>query len=307
MKIFVTGATGYVGGPVVAELVAADHEVTALCRSAEKEPALRELGANPLPGDLTDAASYRDAAGAADAIIHLGFDYRAAVDADRTAIDTFLAVTEGRDAIVIGTSGLWVLGDTGGRTLGDDAPTDAPAAIVKWRVPHERRVLEAGGPGTGGGDGPRRVTAVVRPGYVYGGGGGSTARMFATAVKSGAAEYIGDGANHWNNIHVDDLARLYLAIVETRTGGVFNAVDGTPETVAAIATAACLAAGGDGSINPVPLEKAREKIGPVADAMCLDARLSAPAARALGWAPRHSSFTKAAATAFAEWRAARRG
>lgn len=299
MKIFVTGGTGYVGSRVVGALVAGGHEVSALCRSAEKHAELEALGATPVAGDLNDGESYRQAVVAADAVIHTAFDYRAPVEADRTAIDTFLAATEGREATVICTSGMWVVGDTGGRTVGDDASTDAPAALVKWRVAHERRVLDAGD--------DMRVTAVVRPGHVYGRGGGPTARLFATAVKSGAAEYIGDGSNHWSNIHVDDLAALYLAVVESGQGGVLQAVDGVPETAHAVATAASLAAGAGGATNPVPVERAREKVGLVADAMALDASLSAPAARALGWTPRHRSFTASAEAAFAEWKATRRG
>jgi nucleoside-diphosphate-sugar epimerase len=301
MKIFMTGGTGYIGRRVLAAAAAAGHEITALSRSSEGDDLVSSLGGTPLRGDLRNARSYRATAAAAEAVIHLGFDYRDPVETDRTAIEALLDATTGRDARLVHTSGMWVVGDTGGRTLGDDAPTDAPAELVKWRVTHERLVLEAPGEERGG----DWSTAVVRPGHVYGRGGGWTARMFATAVKTGAAEYIGDGSNHWNNIHVDDLARLYLAVVESRGRGVFQAVDGIPETVGAIAAAACRAAGGDGSVRSVPLDTARERLGLLADALCLDIRLIAPAARALGWIPQYASFTSAAETAFAEWSSTR--
>lgn len=293
-----TGGTGYIGRAVAAELISGGHDVASLARSDTGRDVLAELGAGAVAGDLTDAASYRDAAARADAVIHLGFDYRAPVESDVVATETLLEATAGRESRVVGTSGLWVVGDTRGKTLGDDAPTDDPAEIVAWRVPHERLILDGGG--------ARRTTAVVRPGYVYGRGGGFTGRMFATAVKTGAAEYVGDGTNRWNSIHVADLARLYRRVVESGAGGVFQAVDGTPETVVDIAHAASRAAGADGSVEGIPLETARGKLGPVADAMCLDQLLAAPAARVLGWEPEHVSFTAAAPVAFDEWVASRR-
>lgn len=150
-----------------------------------------------------------------------------------------------------------------------------------------------------------RPAAVVRPGMVYGGEGGLTARLFETAVESDAAEYVGDGDNHWSMIHVSDLARLYATVLEARAAGVVQAVDGTPLPVREVAKAASLAAGGGGHIRSVPVEVAREKLGPVADALCLDQELAAPGARALGWRPELASFTAAAERAFEEWREAR--
>ena len=299
MKIFVTGGTGYIGQRVVAELVEAGHDVIALVRSPDRAEPVSSLGAAAAIGELATPRRYRGPAGRADVIVHLGFDYSDPVATDALAIDTFLEATEGREATFVYTSGMWVVGDTGGATVGDDAPTDHPARIVAWRVPLERRVLEASKGG--------RVTAVVRPGHAYGLGGGITTRMFSTAAKTGVAEYVGDGTNHWSNIHVDDLARLYRTVVESGVGGVYQAVDGTPETVASMAAAVSRAAGGDGSTRSIPLEKAREKLGPMADAMCLDQLLAAPAALGLGWRPEHPSFTGSVDRSFEEWRAAQEG
>ncbi len=229
-------------------------------------------------------------------MIHAAFDYTAAVEADRVAVETLLASTSGRGAPFVYTSGCWVLGDTAGHLLGEDAPTDRPAEIVAWRVERERQVLDANGKG-----GP---AAVVRPGVVFGRGGGMTARMFATARDRGAAELVGDGSNHWSLIHVDDLAGLYRAIVESGAGGVFHGVDDAPLHVEQVAKAASRAAGSGGAIHSLPLEAAREKLGPVADALCLDQTLCAPASRALGWRPALGSFTEAAPTSWEEWSAA---
>ncbi len=255
------------------------------------------LGADAVSGDLTHVESYRHVVRGADAIVHLGFDYRTAAETDRLSIDGFLEATEDRESHLVYTSGMWVVGDTGGATVGDDASTDHPAEIVAWRSDHERRFLAGHGAG--------RTASVVRPGHVYGRGGGLTARMFATAVRSGEAEFVGEGSAFWSNIHVDDLARLYAAVVEAGDGGVYQAVDGTPERTAIVAEAASRAAGAEGRTRSVPLDQARQKMGAFADAMCLDQKLSAPRARSLGWEPEYVSFTSSADVAFAEWDAAR--
>lgn len=299
MKVFVTGGTGFIGSSVVSRLVNAGHEVVALNRSSEKDELLTGLGATPHAGDLLEPESYREAAGGADAIVHAAFDYDQTQEGDRAALDTFLQATAGRESRLLYTSGCWVVGDTGGELVGDDASTDDPAPLVRWRVPQERRVVDANEGG--------RTATVVRPGMVYGGEGALTARMFRTASENGAAEYIGDGMNHWSMIHVEDLAALYAVLLERSEGGIVQAVDGVPVRVGQAAVAASHACGGGGATVSVPVEKAREKLGPVADALLLDQRLAAPTALALGWAPERTSFMEAAESACAEWRASRDG
>lgn len=303
MRIFVTGGSGYIGRAVVAELVERGHAVTGLARSTDTAAVLRDLGAATVAGDLWSAGEWAPAARASDAVIHLAMDLKAPARGDAAVFDAVLGSPDegasGSEAqsgpAFVYTSGLWVVGDTGGATVGDDADTTHPAELVAWRVPSENRVLAAAAAG--------RTAAVIRPGSVYGRGGGASARMFATAVKSGAAEYVGDGANRWSSIHVDDLAGLFALVVETGATGPINAVDGHPERVSEIAEAASRAAGAEGRTTPLPLERVREKLGAYADALCLDIGAEAPAARALGWAPSRPSFTASAEQAFAEWRA----
>ena len=299
MDIFVTGGTGFIGRHLIAELVGAGHRVVALNRSPEKAPMLEALGASVHPGDLLDGSTYLEAARAADGVIHAAFDYEATAEGDREALDTLLDGTADRASPFIYTSGCWVVGDTGGRAAGDDASTEHPAPLVAWRVPHERRVLDEAAGG--------RRASVVRPGMVYGHEGALTARLFQTAASDGAAEYIGDGENHWSMIHVEDLARLYRVTLTRSDGGMVQAVDGRPLKVARVAEAASEAAGAGGETRPIPVEAAREKLGPVANALCLDQRLVAPAARAMGWSPDRASFARAAGDAFREWRAAAGG
>lgn len=300
MKVFVTGATGYVGSAVVRELADAGHRVTGLVRTPGKTDYLAdELGGRPAYGDIAVPASYRSLAGEYDALVHLAYDRDDPVSADRTAVDALLhAAREGdRPRVLVYTSGSWVLGETGPDPADESAPTDAPADVVRWRPRHEELVLR--------GDGEELATAVIRPGMVYGGSGGLTARWYESAVRDGAAEYVGDGDQHWSLVYRGDLARLYRTVLEQAAGGVFHGVDGTPLPARGAVRAASEAAGAGGRVTGIPLEEARGKLGSVADALCLDQRLEAVRSRALGWKPRFASYLDGADEAFREWDAAR--
>src|SRR5437588_359571 len=165
MRIFLTGATGYVGSAVLDALVRGGHAVTALVRDNEKAARVSARGGHPIIGNLADAESYRAAADAQDGYVHTAFDYSASGRGpaiDRIAIDAILAAarrprTAGSDGprqrFVIYTSGIWVLGATP-EPAAEDAPVN-PIALVAWRPEHERLVLDAASPAL--------RTAVVRP------------------------------------------------------------------------------------------------------------------------------------------------
>lgn len=293
MDIFLTGGTGYIGSAVIAELVGAGHRVVALNRSPEKAADIERLGAEPLAGELHEPGGYLEAASTADGIVHAAFDYATTVRGDATAIDALLGAAGGRSCALAYTSGCWVLGDTGERPADEGAATDHPAELVTWRVGHERRVLEAST--------DLLSTAVIRPGIVYGGSGGLTAPMFETAARDGAAEFVGDGSNHWSLAHREDVARLYRLVLERKANGIFHCVDGVPLTVGEVAAAASRAAGAGGATRGMPLEQARERFGPMADALCMNQRLAAVRSRELGWRPARGGFTEAAASAHGEW------
>ena len=301
MKIFVTGATGHVGGAVARRLASAGHRVSGLLRSAGKRERLEDGGIEPVYGDMTIPASYRPAAREHDALVHCAFrDEGDRVGADRTTVDALLDAARlgERPRMVLYTSGCWVLGDTGPDAADEDAPVDEPAEIVGWRPRHEEIVLEA--------DGEAGLsTAVVRPGLVYGGAGSLTGRLFATAAEGGAAEVPCDGEQHWSFVHREDLAELYLRILEEEASGVFHGVDGVPVPAREAARAASEAAGAGGRVRTVELGEAREELGAVADALCLDQRLVARRSSGLGWGPERPCFPEAVDEAHEEWRAAR--
>src|SRR5919201_4211369 len=130
--------------------------------------------------------------------------------------------------------------------------------------------------------------------------------FFASALKSGAAQMVGEGANHWPMVHVDDLAELYVRLVERGpAGSVFHGTDASTRTVREIAEAASRAAGKDGKVAVLPLDKARATMGPFADALALDQKVSSEKARnELDWRPRHEDFVAEAPQLFAQWQAA---
>src|SRR5262249_48210609 len=124
---------------------------------------------------------------------------------DRAAMSRVLELLKGTGKPFVYTSGIWVLGDTGGRVVDENAPAN-PVALVAWRPAMEQMVLSASA------DTIRAI--VVRPGVVYGRGGGIAADFVQSARGSGAARYVGAGENRWPVVDVDDLADLYASAVE---------------------------------------------------------------------------------------------
>jgi nucleoside-diphosphate-sugar epimerase len=300
MKVFVTGGTGYIGSAVSLQLKKAGHDVQALVRNKDKASVLQGAGVKLVQGDLANPAGYAAAAYGVQAIVHCASDSGPQhVELDRKSIQNARELLHGRvGATFIYTSGIWVLGDTAG-AVADESTSTNPAQIAAWRPAHEQITLGLSK------EGIRAV--VVRPGIVYGGArGGIPASMFGSALKQGAAQMIGEGANHWPLVHVEDLAELYVRLVERApAGSIFHAADASTHTLREIAEAASRAAGKGGKVSALPLDKARQSMGPFADALALDQKLSSEKARTeLDWRPRHEDFVAEAPQLFAQWHSA---
>lgn len=277
MKVLVTGATGYIGSAVCDALKAAGHQPQGLARSEEKAHLLESRGFVSRRGDLRDLDSLRAAVADVDAVIH-------AADAEgpemgaiaKAAVGTMLSALTGSKRAFIYTSGVWVVGDTDGRMVGEICALHPPE-LVAWRPAVEEMVLESKSSGV------RPV--VLRPGIVYGRGGGIVGNLFADAREHGAVRIIGKGANCWSSVHIDDLADLYVrAVTEPASGELFFACGGMPQPLEKIARAVAKACGMEGKVESIPLGSAREHIGLVADCLAMDCRAgSTKAARFFGW------------------------
>jgi nucleoside-diphosphate-sugar epimerase len=276
LKVFLIGATGYIGSVVAERLRSAGHEVSSLARSDAAASRLTAAGIRAVRGDFRQPASVAAGARAADGAIGLATTYDGAVDGP--AVDAILAVLEGSGKPFIYTSGIWSHGDTGGTVVDEDSPPK-PAAIAAWRQAVEARVLDAGRRGV--------RSVVIRPAIVYGRGGGIPAGFADSARKDGAARFVGTGENRWPLVHVDDLADLYiLALEEAPAGTLLLAASGPAVPVRELAAAASRGAGAGGRTVSWPLEEARATLGAYADALVLDQQASGRRARELlGWRP----------------------
>lgn len=278
MRVFVTGATGYVGSAVARALRAAGHDVAGLARSEDAARRLEDAGCTAVRGSLADADGLARAARKADATIHAGATGDAAqAEVDTAAVRALLDALAGSGKPFVYTSGIWVLGPTGDAVADEDAPLN-PAAIVAWRAGVEREVVEAAARGI--------RSVVLRPGVVYGRGGGTPGGFLASGRKKGVVRYVGDGSQRWPLVHVDDLAGLYVLALDAPAGTVLNAA-GSSLPAREIAEAAAEATGA--RAEAWPLEEARARLGVYADALALDQQVSAERARALGWRPSHLS------------------
>ncbi len=305
MRIFLTGATGYIGSAALDALVRAGHQVTALVRDNSKAALVADRGARPVVGTLNDPATYLAAADAQDGYIHTAFDSTAnGVATDRSAIDTLLASARRPRTVsaaaadprfFIYTSGVWVVGRAS-EAVDESAPVN-PVRIVEWRPAHEALVLSAAT------DSLR--TAIVRPGVVYGSGAGIVGDLFRMATN-GLVRVIGDGNNRWPLVYDRDLADLYVRIAASPTAaGIFNANDEGDERVNDIVAAISPYLPHVPDVRHVPIEEARTKMGPYADALALDQVVRSRRSRALGWNPTLHSVAGNAARLLEEWRRAR--
>jgi nucleoside-diphosphate-sugar epimerase len=277
MRIFLTSATGYIGSAVADRIRAAGHQLTALARSDESAAELQSKGIQPVRGDFSDPKRVASAARAADGVINLATTFDPKIDVP--AIDAILDALAGSNKPFIDTSGIWVHGDTGAKVVDETSPLNA-AEVVGWRPNTEKKVL----------DGAKRGirSVVIRPAIAYGRAGGIPAGFVESARTEGAARHVGTGKNRWPLVHVDDLADLYLlALEKAPPGTLLLGVSDQSRTVSELAAAASRGAGAGGRTVATPLDEARKKMGPYADALALDQQASGRRAQdLLGWKPR---------------------
>lgn len=299
MRIFVTGASGYLGGAALEALVRGGHQVTGLVRNTERAAYVAARGGSPVIGDLADPASYRDLAVQHDGVVHAALESTPkGIELERQALQVMLDAlrqSPPTPRAFVYTSGVWVIGPTA-RPATEDTPIN-PAAIAAWRPEHERLVLDAVAEGL--------RTVVVRPGIVYGGARGIVSDLLRDA-SNGLVRVIGSGENRWPAVYDKDLGDLYVRLLShPDASGIYHANDEADERVNDIVEAIAAAAPQTPDIRRVPLDEAHTKLGVYADALALDQVVRSPRARALGWAPVRRSIAGNVPRLFEEWRTGR--
>ncbi len=284
MRVFVMGATGFIGSAIAQSLLDRGHTVVGSARSPSSAEKLRDAGIEPATSDVSAPQSLPAIAQSSDGVIY-AVQYSGAdiAEIERAALEALVAALAESGKPLIYTSGIWVYGNTGQRVANEDAALN-PTPLVAHRPRLERTVLDAVA---------RNVRAtIVRPGDVYGLGGGLPAMWVQSAKETGAARFVGDGANHWPVVHRDDLAELFvLALEKAAPGAIYNAGDDTSFTVREMAEAASVGAGRDGAVVSWPLAEARRELGAFADALALDSKISSSRAREqLGWRTRATTI-----------------
>jgi nucleoside-diphosphate-sugar epimerase len=294
MRVFVTGASGWIGSAVVPELIGAGHQVTGLARSDASAAALTEAGAGVHRGSLDDLASLRSAAEASDGVIHLAFmhdvafsgGFQDAAQADRRAIETFGEALAGSGRPFLIASGVLGLKPGQVATEQDDghAPGSTAADLASgpaMRLANADMTLALASRGV-------RSSVVRLPPTVHGDGdNGFMAALVGMTRGRGISGYLGDGSNRWPAVHRFDAANLFrLALEQAPAGSVLHAVadEGVPIREIAEVIGRHL----DVPVASIPAGEAAAQFGFLAGFLGLDSPASSTLTRELlGWHPTH--------------------
>jgi nucleoside-diphosphate-sugar epimerase len=290
MDIFITGATGFIGGSVAAGLLASGHRIRGLVRG-DKAAALAAKGIEPVPGTLADRELLVAEARRADAVVN------AASSDNRGALEALIEGLSGSGKRLVHTSGSSLVGDDAKGEWASDRVYDetslpTPTPDKAARVAIDNLVRAATDRGV--------VSTVLCNTLIYGTGLGVNAhsvqlpRLVAQARKSGIARHVGHGRNIWSNVHVEDVAEIYRLALEAAPAGSFYFVE-NGEAAFSEMTAAIARRLGLGPAQDWPIEEAIQEWGyeHATYALGCNSRVTARLAKTeLGWKPRHASVVE---------------
>jgi nucleoside-diphosphate-sugar epimerase len=287
MRIFITGAAGFIGGSIAAGLKADGHEIVGLVRSAEQASALQELGIAARVGTLDDSALLQAEARAAQAVIN------AASSDHAGAVEALIEALQGSGKPFLHTSGSSIVGDASGgeasQAVYDEAYLPAPTPDKAARVAIDQRGRAAAALGV--------RSVVLCNTLIYGHGGAlprdsvQLPRLIAQARKSGVVRHVGRGLNIWSNVHIDDVVDLYRLALDHAPAGSFFFVENGAASFRQMSTAIAQALH-LGEPQDWPLEAAIAEWGYEMASYGLGSNSqvrSTLARTVLGWTPRHRS------------------
>ena len=282
MNVALTGATGFVGSQVLTELHKHGHEVTALVRDDAQADVVATRGATPTVVDLYDQPAVASVLRTADGAIHTASPGDAtSADLDSALVDAALDAFAGTGKPYLHISGVWIYGTN--PVISEESPFNPPA-LVAWKEPIERRVLDA-----------RDVRGVVIvSGVAYGDGGGAIPGLLLGSPRDDAGNLVmlGTGQQHWSTVHVADLADVFRRVLEHDSArGYYVIGNAVNSTVAELTEAAAVAAGAPGAV-PGSDDEARARLGDYfAELLLLDQSTVAAKARTeLDWSPSHPAL-----------------
>ncbi|MBJ6727353.1 SDR family oxidoreductase [Geomesophilobacter sediminis] len=276
MRVFVTGATGFIGNAVVQELIAAGHKVLGMARSDAGANAVSSLGAEVKRGTLEDAESLRRGAAASDAVIHLAFihdfsKFQENCQIDQRAIEALGAALAGSDRPLIVTSGTGLLAPGRLATEDMEIPADAPFPRVSEQTALALKGVRASIVRL------PQVHNTVKQGFV--------SYLINVAREKGVSAYVGAGQTRWPAAHVLDVARLYrLALEKNEAGAKYHAV--AEEGIALREIAEAIGRGLQVPVRSIAAEEAPGHFGFLSTFASTDlAASSALTRKKLGWNP----------------------
>jgi nucleoside-diphosphate-sugar epimerase len=287
MRLFLTGANGYIGGAAACALIAAGHKVRGLVRSDAKADAVAAHGIEPVIGSLDDTALLQAEARAADAVIN------AASSDHRGAAEALIAALSGSGKVFIHSSGSSIVADLAmgepSDQIFDESTPLTPVADKAARVAIDRLVLDA----------PGVRSVVICNSMIYGHSLGPPAQsvqipaLTRQAKVSGVARYIGRGRNRWSNVHIADVAALYVLALAKAPARTFMFVESGEEALGEIANAIAAKL----KLGAAQSWSADEAIAAWGRNMAVyslgsNSRVRGQAAAALGWEPTHRSITR---------------